>query len=323
MRAFRLSPQFLLVLLAACSNDDETTMTSDDALLTEATPSQADLVARGEYLVSNVGGCSDCHTPRGPMGMPIQSQYLAGAECFIRLENGGCLNTSNLTNHTTGLMSRTDAEIRRMLVDGVRPTANGDELLYPIMASFVLHNMRDQDIDAIIAYLRTVPGVEHTVPRRAPEFDPLAPANPLDVDAIPQPPADYEQRESALRGRYLAAEAGACIICHTPRDLQSPDILDYTRFFTGNEQFDVGLPEVSVARNITPDVATGLADWTPQDIVNVIKQGKDKSGAGICPPMLGLFAGLTDADALDIAHYIKSLPAAPGLVEDSCVFSPM
>jgi len=257
------------------------------------------------------------------MGAPIESQYLAGAECFVRLANGGCLHTSNLTNHESGLLNRTDAEIERMLVDGVRPTPAGDELLYPVMASYVLHNMRGEDIDAIIAYLRTVPGVAHDVPPRAPEFVPSGPATPLDVNAIPQPMAGYAEREAALRGRYLAAEAGACIICHTPRDLQSAEVLDYSRFFTGNERFDVGLPEESVARNITSDTLTGIGDFSADDIVNVLKRGTDPNGVGICPPMLGLFAGLTDGDALDIAHYIKSLAPLPGLAEDSCVFPPI
>jgi len=87
-----------------------------------------ELVARGQYLAENVTGCPACHSPRDPMGAPIPGQYLSGSECFNRLENGSCLNAPNLTNHETGLLNRTDAEIKRMIKDGLRPAATGEEL---------------------------------------------------------------------------------------------------------------------------------------------------------------------------------------------------
>jgi hypothetical protein len=68
---------------------------------------------------------------------------------------------------------------------------------------------------------------------------------------------------------------------------------------------------------------TGIGDWALDDIVAVLKQGKDKTGNGICPPMLGLFAGMTDEDAHDVAAYILSLAPLPGLAEDQCVLPPM
>jgi hypothetical protein len=37
---------------------------------------------------------------------------------------------------------------------------------------------------------------------------------------------------------------------------------------------------------------------------------------------MGAFGGLTDADALDIAHYVKSLPAKVNMIEDVCTFPP-
>jgi hypothetical protein len=36
------------------------------------------LVARGEYLVNNIGGCNDCHTPMTPQG-PDMTHALQGA----------------------------------------------------------------------------------------------------------------------------------------------------------------------------------------------------------------------------------------------------
>jgi hypothetical protein len=83
---------------------------------------------------------------------------------------------------------------------------------------------------------------------------------------------------------------------------------------------------VPVSKNLTSDVETGLGDWSTEDIVEVIKEGTDKHGDGICPPMpvgpIGAFGGMTDADALDVAHYIKSLPPVVHAIEDVCTFPP-
>lgn len=344
MRHSKLSAALGLFLLA-CSDADylppETGTTDIDTVTLEGR------VARGQYLVDHVSGCGDCHTPRGPMGAPLQDQYLAGAECFVRLDNGSCLHTSNLTNHETGLMNRSDAEITRMIEDGVRPGASGDEALFPVMSSFVYHNMTDDDLAAIVAYLRTVPGVEHALPARDADFDipgpealasleptrdggrrgALAPAIALDPDAIPEPGPEYPELEAALRGRYLATAAGACIVCHSRHVDPEPEWLDYDGLFAGGEEFEVGLPTFSFASNITSDPATGIGDWSVDDIVTVIREGSDPDGDGICPPMpagpMGAFAGLTDADALDIAHYIKSLPPIVDATEHRCQFPPM
>jgi mono/diheme cytochrome c family protein len=311
------------LLLVACSDEDEDVASETGTLSEGKGVTEMELVARGQYLADNVSGCSDCHTPRGPTGALTLDQYLGGVDCWVRLEDGACLPTPNLTNHETGLSSRTDDEIKRMIRDGIRPTATGDEPLFPQMPYYALHNLTDRDLDSIVAYLRTVSGVDHAVPRRSPEFDPAQAATPLDLNALPLPPDGSAEREAALRGRYLAAEIGACIICHSPRDLASPSVLDDTSFFTGNEVFDVGLPALSRAGNITSDSETGIGDWALEDIVSVLKQGKDKAGKGICPPMLGLFAGMTDQDAHDVAAYIQSLAPLPGLEEDQCVLPPM
>jgi hypothetical protein len=106
-----------------------------------------------------------------------------------------------------------------------------------------------------------------------------------------------------------------------------PKVVDYTKFFAGGEEFAVGLPVVPVSSNLTSDVETGLGSWTVEDIVKAIKQGTDKQGAGICPPMpagpMGPFGDMTDEDALDVAHYIKSLPPIVNSIEDMCTFPPM
>lgn len=327
-------PIFLLSFCAlACSDDDVVNVLPPDG---EEMPGDGNgngdtdneaQVARGKYLVDTVAACSDCHTPRNAMGAPIMAEYLAGAECFVRLPNDSCLNARNLTNHETGLLNRSDDEIKRMIRDGVRPAATGDEALFPVMPYYVFHNISDADLDAIVAYLRTVPGVDKAIPRRGVEFDLPAPANYLDPSLIPQPMSEYPDQAAAARGRYLAAEVGICLECHTKHIMGDPNVLDYAGLFAGGEVYEIGLPTVPVSKNLTSDMDTGLGSWTVDDVVKAMKEGTDKMGAGICPPMpvgpMVGFGNLLDQDALDIAHYIKSLPPIANQIDDVCVFPPL
>ncbi len=287
------------------------------------------LTARGEYLVKAVLACGDCHTPRDKTGAPDLSKWLSGVPCFIdvdpKTDGVGCLSSRNLTNHATGLMNRTDAQIKDMLLNGVRPDGKA---LSPVMPYYQFHNMKGEDADAIVAYLRTVPGVDNTLPAHEPPWDNIpAPSPAIDPSTLPKPAASYADVPAATRGRYLAAEAGACLECHTKHNAPGagPEI-DVTKAFQGGVGYQLGLPSppfpmTIYSANLTPH-ATGLAGWTHGDIVKALKEGKDRMGGNICPPMpagMAGFGGLTEGDASDIAHYILSLAPADNTVPNGCV----
>jgi mono/diheme cytochrome c family protein len=283
-----------------------------------------DQIEYGRYLVDNVIACPDCHTPRTAEGAPDLDNYMAGVECFVELESGECLHTPNLTSDETGLSNRTDDDLKLMIMEGLRPTDGADyQPLNPIMPYYVFHNMELRELNAIVAYLRTIPAVEHEVPPSDEAFQVTATVNPLDPYTIPMPDEDYPEYESAVRGRYLATHVGLCIECHTPREMGSPDLLDPEKFFIGGERFPIGLPVVPIAKNLTSDTETGLGNWKAEDIVTALKDGVDAYGDGLCPPMPGgpmaAYGGLSDDDALDIANYIKSLPAKENQIEDECI----
>jgi hypothetical protein len=209
---------------------------------------------------------------------------------------------------------------------GAAPTGS-NAFLNPIMPYYVFHNMAADDADAIVAYLRTVPGVNNEIPRRGPSFDVPAPANYLDPTKIPVPPDTYADKASAMRGRYLASQSGLCIECHTKHLMGGADPLDTTKFFQGGEDFSAFFATTlmihPISANLTSDNATGLGTWSLMDVKNVLLMGKDKEGNGICPPMpISSYAHLMDTDATDIANYIKSLPAATNMINDTCSFPP-
>ena len=289
-------------------------------------------ILRGDYIVNHVAACPDCHTPQGPMG-PVAGMFLAGNPAFVTLPNGDMLGSRNLTNDETGLKNRTDDEIKSMFQNGLRPTATGMEPLNPVMPYYVFHNMTDADADAVVAYLRTVPAVKNDIPRRGASFDVLAAAPPISDAVIPMPVATDLNYESALRGRYLASKAGVCIECHTKHLDPGPTsatVLDETKLFAGGEDYSAlfasSLMIHPVSKNLTSDATTGLGMWTADDIVKALTMGVAKDGTGICPPMpvgpMGAFGKLDPQDALDIANYIKSLPAISNEVDDMCSFPP-
>ena len=115
-------------------------------------PAKAVSVEYGEYLAGPVAHCVECHTPMGEMG-PMFDTHL-GAGGFKFHGPWGTSVSSNLTPHEDGLASYTDAEIRTMIVDGIRP--NGSKMLppmgYPHYAA-----MTEDDLDAVILYLRQLP----------------------------------------------------------------------------------------------------------------------------------------------------------------------
>jgi mono/diheme cytochrome c family protein len=126
---------------------------------------KANPVKRGEYLVNTLG-CVLCHSPVDQERRMLPGMRFAGG-VLIRIDPYGDFPTGNLTSDKeTGLGNWTDDEIKRAITKGT--LRNGTRLLpFPMdWASF--GTMKPSDIDAIVAYLRTVPPVSNRVP--APTF---------------------------------------------------------------------------------------------------------------------------------------------------------
>jgi mono/diheme cytochrome c family protein len=100
---------------------------------------------RGEYLVRALGHCGECHTPRSSLGGPKKDRFLAGAKDVA----------PNLT--PTRLKPWSDADLRNFLTTGL--TADGDvpaKEMGEVIAN-TTSQLTPQDLDAMIAYLRSLP----------------------------------------------------------------------------------------------------------------------------------------------------------------------
>jgi mono/diheme cytochrome c family protein len=127
-------------------------------------------------------------------------------------------------------------------------------------------------------------------------------------------PGDASAQDARIeRGKYLTA-IGGCTDCHTPGHfLGKPDM---ARFLGGSDvAFEIPGLGTFVGPNLTPDKETGLGNWTDDQIVAAITEGKRPDGRVLAPamPYMGLKT-LTRDDALAMAAYLKSLPAVKNKV---------
>ena len=83
------------------------------------------------------------------------------------------------------------------------------------------------------------------------------------------------------RGTYLMQSIVACGNCHTPKDRDGKPIAD--REFAGGFVIDAPVFH-SVSPNITPDKETGIGNWTDDQIVDAIRNGKRRTARPLDPP---------------------------------------
>lgn len=113
-------------------------------------PAASNKVKYGEYL-ANIGHCMECHTPRNDKGMLEHARQGAGGQVFKG--PWGASVSRNLTPHATGLKDWTDAQIARVIREGV--DRNGQPYKPPMAFAFY-KNINDTDMSALIAYLRSL-----------------------------------------------------------------------------------------------------------------------------------------------------------------------
>ena len=108
-------------------------------------------VAYGRYLAGPLGHCMECHSKARPDGSADLVNGLGAGGMVFR----GPWGESKATNLTpTGLGKWTDDEIKKAITTGVRP--DGKQLKPPMGMSYYA-NMSPADLNALVAYLRTLP----------------------------------------------------------------------------------------------------------------------------------------------------------------------
>jgi len=264
-------------------------------------------VARGQYLANSVLGCVGCHTPMG--GSPF-----SGTDCFVK--NGTqCLSSANLTDHATGIKNFTDQQLKDAITTGLDPDGGG-KYLFARMPYYQFANLSSNDLNALIAYLRTIPGVDHTVTPATAPYD-VKPTTPewasTPLSALPASGAGAGPNN----GKYLAALT--CLTCHTPDATgTTPKMLDASKAFQGSKIVTTTINGTSTmveTSNLTPDT-TGIQAYNATQVATAITTAKDRNGKTICG--MRALANMTTSDATDIGSYLLAIPAVSNTITMTC-----
>jgi mono/diheme cytochrome c family protein len=263
---------------------------------------------RGDYLVNTIMACGNCHSPRDANGQMIKEKAFSGGLTFNT--PGFVATAPNITpDRETGIGSWSDAEVKRALVEGVRPDQGhlAGVALAAIMPANFYKALLPDDLDAIVAYLHTVKPVRNEVP------DPTYKAA-VRRDPYPDAEAGFSKtmfNDPVKRGAYLVT-IGHCMECHSA---WSRGVSDFkTGLGRGGRVFPPreGSPEGTsgtTASNITSDRASGIGAWTDQEIARAITHGVARDGRMLKPPMAyAFYAGLKPADLADIIAYLHTVP---------------
>lgn len=277
--------------------------TFDAPLPALAASSDTAVIARGRYLAYGPAHCAACHVaPADSTALRTGGQPpLSGGHVFVIPP--GSFYVPNLTpDLATGIGRRTDGELARILRHGVR--ADGRAAI-PFMTG---QQASDDDLVALISFLRSQPPVHHEVPPhqltllgKAVMSFMIKPVGPRAT-----PPALRPTGVTVARGDYLANGLAACVGCHTKRDMATGA---YTgpAFAGGMVEAVEGDPSREVVSpNLTPDSATGrITEWTEDAFVARFRAGK------VLPETFmpwEFFVRSSDEDLRSIYRYLRSLP---------------
>jgi mono/diheme cytochrome c family protein len=252
---------------------------------------------RGKYLVNTIMTCQNCHTPKGDRGIPIFDRDLSSGLSWD--EPPFKVTASNITqDKETGIGSWTDDQIRTALRKGERP--NGVHLA-AVMPSDFYEIITPGDLEAIVAYLRTVKPVRQETPIPVYRM-----ALPRQIEPGAEKPfSDADMADKLKKGFYLAT-IGHCFECHTPMGPKGRE--DATSYGKGGREFP-GPWGTSVSRNITSHKEKGIGAWSDDEIKRAITKGMRKDGTPLKPPMGFAFYNNMTPDDLDaVVAYLRTVP---------------
>ena len=227
------------------------------------------IIAKGRHIVLGPGHCVDCHSTQHNVDSILKSgndpELSGGLKFDLPF---GAFYTRNLTpDKTTGIGTMTDGEIARVLRYSVKK--NGEAVL-PFMP---FQNMSDEDITAVISYLRSLEPVKNKVPDhqynimgrliKAFMIKPSGPTEPI--------VASVKQDTTAAYGKHLVMAVANCNECHTKRG----PIGEYIgEPLSGGTEFEEEGKPTLITPNLTPHPSGRIYKWSEKDFVRRFRMGK-------------------------------------------------
>ena len=282
------------------------------------------VIAHGQYLVHGPAHCVSCHVSSFEEFITADKGEAVALQGGVAFPMGpiGTIYPNNLTpDPITGLGRYEDGQIFRMMRHAVKPNGTGTmAVLMPFW------NMADEDLVAIVSYLKSMDPVQNAVPDPewtfmgkvirtiSPTFKPIK---------NPTPPAQAPPMAPTVeRGEYLARYVANCVGCHTERDLMTYEAIGPE--FAGGMEFEpfvelhkvLGVDTALWTRttNITPHPNSSLSRFkTKEEWIARFRQGRILPHS---PMDWGPFSRMSDADLEALYLYLNSLePVDKEIVE--------
>ncbi len=261
------------------------------------------IIAHGKHLIFSSAHCVECHFKPGDSLRVVNGEevVLAGG-AFPFLFPGGVFYSHNISSDKeTGIGDLSDAQIARSLRYGVK--ADGSVLI-PAME---YQNLSDEDLTAIISYLRTIPGVKFKIPDN--DFNLLGKAVVAFVMRPEGPkikPTKAVMPDTTVEyGKYLAGSVSNCKGCHTERDMSTGKYIGKELAGGKLEPLRDDPDKLLFAPNLTPDPQTGfIYNWSFEQFRNRFHQGK------IIPQSImpwGQFKHMNDTEVKAIWKYLHAV----------------
>jgi mono/diheme cytochrome c family protein len=256
------------------------------------------VIARGRHLVISSAHCVDCHSTGNAdslLRLGLEVPLSGGVKFDLPV---GVIYSKNITPDVeTGIGKLTDGEIARALRYGVHPDGTA------VFDFMPFHNTSDEDITAIISYLRAQKPVKNLVPANNPNLlgnvviawmvKPVGPTGEV--------PASVKRDTSAAYGSYLANSVAECNGCHTERDMSGA--------FTG-QPFGGGVEWIEngmkmVPPNLTPDSTGHIFEWSQKNFIDRFRMGKLVKQS---PMPWSSFGRMTDDELKAIYNFLRTVP---------------
>ena len=247
-------------------------------------PTDEEAIARGQHIADTISVCSECH-----------ESDLRG-KVFINEAPIGLIAAPNLTAGKGGIgADYTDEDWIRAIRHGI----GGDGRTLGAMPSNAFAHMSDEDLGALIAYLKRVPPVDNELPARDIMFPGTIILGVLGYADLPVSLIDHDAAQNvsapeagvtAEYGEYLT-HIGGCLDCHGAK-------------LAGRPADAEGPPP---GPNLTP--AGNPGNWSEEDFINTIRSGKTPEGVNLNPEEMPWpwYANMTDEELQAIWLRLQSL----------------
>ena len=257
-------------------------------------------IKKGEYIFQASGGCS-CHTNK-----TNKAGFLAGGRS-IKTPFGTFFSTNITPDLETGIGNWSDEDFIRAMKLGISPT---EKNYFPVFPYTSFQLIERKDLLALKAYIFSIsPKNQKNTPNKL--IIPIGRTIPMMfwkkfVWKTKQFKENRFQTKTWNRGAYLVQAIAHCSECHTPRNFLGG--LNYEMHLAGS----IDGAEGELAPNITPDLKTGIGNWSKVDISYFLKTGIKPDGdytEGLMSELIDVgYQYLVEEDLKAIAEYLSTLP---------------